>query len=194
MNRLRYRFLALSILLLTIAAPRMSEAVIQVLMPLQSLIDDSDDIFLAQVERIDPDKPAVVLTVGEKLKGASSFQRLPINLTGDKEAAKDKHTAKLLKRLAPDLPVIVCVKKQDKGGVMALAFTNGTWFQLRGTPDGEQTHWAFTHCEIYLRRTFKGTTDELKQTITDSLAGKKKPPPPNAKEPAGLGPEVGGGK
>ena len=190
MIRRRHRFLALFALLFALIAARNAEAVIQVLMPLQALIDDADDIFLAQVERVDPDKPAVVLTVGEKLKGTAAWQRLPINLTGDKEAAKDKHTSKLLKRLAPDLPVVVCVKKQDKGGVMALAFTNGTWFQLIGTPDGEQTRWAFTHCEIYLRRTFKGTTDELKQTIADSLAGKKKPPPPNAKEPAGLGPEV----
>lgn len=184
------RSIALFILLLLIGSDRRVEAVIQVLMPMQSVIDDSDFIFLANVERIDADKPAMILTVGEQLKGVSPFERLPINLTGDKEAAKDNHTTKLLKRVAPNLPIIVCVKKQEKGNLMALAFTNGTWFQLLGTPDGERTRWAFTHCEVYLRRTFKGTTDEMRQTIADALAGKKKPPAPNPKEPAGLGKEV----
>ena len=73
---------------------------------------------------------------------------------------------------------------------MMLAFTNGTWFQVLGQTDGDQTRWAFTHCEIYLRRTFKGTTDELKQTVADVLAGKAKAPPPNPKEPPGLGPTL----
>jgi hypothetical protein len=82
------------------------------------------------------------------------------------------------------------VKKQDNGKFMLLAYTNGTWFQVLGQTEGEQTRWAFTHCEIYLRRTFSGTTDELKQVLTDVLAGKAKPPAPNPKEPAGFGPVV----
>jgi hypothetical protein len=165
-------------------------AFIQVLMPLQSVIDDSDYIFVTKVERIDPDKPSLVLHVQEQLKGQASMKSLPINLTGDKEAAKAKHTEKLLQRVAPEVPIIVCVKKQEAGKFMGLAFTNGTWFQVLGTTDGDQTRWAFTHCEIYLRRTFKGTTEELQQSITESLAGQKKPPLPNPKEPAGLGPEI----
>lgn len=159
-------------------------AFIQKLFPLQEFIDDSDFLFTAKVERVDPAKPSAVLVLGEHLKGKAPFTRIPINLTGDKQ----KHTTQLLKRIAPDLPLVVGVKKQDDGKFMLLAFTNGTWFQVLGQTDGDQTRWAFTHCEIYLRRTFKGTTDELKQTIADVLAGKAKPPPPNPKEPPGFGP------
>ena len=166
--------------------PRITEAVIQVLIPLQALINDSDQVFVARVDKIDPERPSVVLVAGDNLKGKAAFVRLPVNLTGDKE----KHTPQLLKRLGPELPIIVFVKQEGPKKHMALAFTNGTWFQMLGEADGEQTRWAFTHCEIYLRRTFKGTTAELQSIVTDVVAGKRKAPAPNPKEPAGLGPEV----
>ncbi|HVV98829.1 MAG TPA: PQQ-binding-like beta-propeller repeat protein, partial [Planctomycetaceae bacterium] len=73
---------------------------------------------------------------------------------------------------------------------LALVYTNGTWFQMIGTKSGEETRWAFTHCEIYLRRTFKGTTKEMTDTVTGVVSGKQKPPPLNSKEKPGLGPEV----
>jgi hypothetical protein len=161
-------------------------AFIQKLFPLKEFIDDSDFLFMAMVERVDPDKPSAVLVLGEHLKGKAPFTRIPINLTGDKQ----RHTPQLLKRIAPDVPLVVGVKKQEDGKVMMLAFTNGTWFQVLGQTDGDQTRWAFTHCEIYLRRTFKGTTDELKQIITDIVAGKAKAPRPNPKEPPGFGPTL----
>lgn len=161
-------------------------AVIQVLLPLQSLIKTSDLIVMAKVTKVDPDRPSAVIEVGETLKGKSPFQRLPINLTGDKE----KHTPELLKRIAVDTPLVLCVQKQGEKQWMALAYTNGTWFQLIGERDGDQTRWAFTHCETYLRRTFKGTTDELRQTVVGVLDGTKKAPPPNPKEAPGFGPEL----
>ncbi|MEI8379032.1 MAG: hypothetical protein WCJ09_02815 [Planctomycetota bacterium] len=163
-----------------------ADAFIQNLFPLQEFIDDSDFIFTAIIEKVDPAKPSTILVVKDHLKGKGPFTRLPINLTGDKQ----KHTPQLLKRIAPDLPVVVGVKKQDNGKFMLLAYSNGTWFQVLGQTEGEQTRWAFTHCEIYLRRTFSGTTDELKQILTDVLAGKAKAPAPNPKEPAGFGPIV----
>ena len=159
-------------------------AFIQKLFPLQEFIDDSDYIFTATVEKVDADKPSTVLVLSEPLKGEAPFKRLPINLTGDKQ----KHTPQLLKRIAPDVRLVIGIKQQPDGKFMLLAFTNGTWFQALGQTDGSQTRWAFTHCEIYLRRTFHGTTDELKQTIADVLAGKAKAPRPNPKEAPGFGP------
>ena len=159
-------------------------AFIQKLFSLQEFIDDCDYIFTATIENVDAEKPSTVLVFGENLKGESPFQRLPINLTGDKQ----KHTPQLLKRIAPKLPLIVGVKRQPEGKFMMLAYTNGTWIQTLGATEGEQTRWAFTHAEIYLRRTFTGTTAELKQTISEVRLGKAKAPPPNPKEPPGFGP------
>ena len=161
-------------------------AFIQNLFPLQEFIDDSDFLFTAVIEKVDAAKPSAVLILKDHLKGNAPFERIPINLTGDKQ----KHTPQLLKRIAADLPVIVGVKKQPDGNLMMLVFTNGTWFQVLGRTEEGQTRWAFTHCEIYLRRTYSGTTDELKKTITDVVAGKAKAPAPNPKEPAGFGPVI----
>jgi hypothetical protein len=161
-------------------------AFIQNLFPLQEFIDDSDYLFTATIEKVDPEKPSAVLVVKDHMKGNAPFQRIPINLTGDKQ----KHTPQLLKRIAADLPLVVGVKKQPDGKFMMLAFTDGTWFQVLGQTTDGQTRWAFTHCEIYLRRTYSGSTDDLKKTIADVLAGKAKAPPPNPKEPAGFGPAI----
>ena len=56
--------------------------------------------------------------------------------------------------------------------------------------DGDVLRLPFTHLEPYLRRTYKGTTAEMKQVVVDALAGKAEPPDPNQKEKPGIGPEV----
>lgn len=161
---------------------------------LSDFISDSTFIFTAKVDSVDPDKPSMVLTFDDNLKGKFPFQRLPINLKGDSEAEKLKHRALLLKRVAPKLPVVVFVtqKKGKENEFVAFVYTNGTWFHLTGEkPEGaEVARWAFTHIEPYLRRTYKGTTAEMKQTLADALSGKAKPPMMNAKEEPGVGPEV----
>src|SRR5262245_22826195 len=168
-----------------------AQALIARAMPLKDVLAESQFIFMAQVQSIDADKPAVVLTAGENLKGKAAFQKLPINLTGDSDAKKLKHTPALLKRLALKLPLVVFVN-QNGNDYIAFGYTNGTWFQFTGRKaDGsDSVRWSFTHCEPNLRGTFKGKTAELKQVVVDALAGKKDPPPVNAKEKPGLGPEV----
>lgn len=180
------RWIAIIVGVLFCVAVPSAQAFIQNLFPLQEFIDDSDFLFTATIEKIDAAKPSAVLIVKDHLKGEVPFQRIPINLTGDKQ----KHTPQLLKRIAPELQLVVGVKKQPDGKFMLLAFSNGTWFQVLGQTEGDQTRWAFTHCEIYLRRTFAGTTEELKKTVTDALSGKAKPPAPNPKEPPGMGPAI----
>jgi hypothetical protein len=83
-------------------------------------------------------------------------------------------------------------KENDKVTYGAFSYSNGTWFQLLATkvPENQKTVFAFLHCEPYLRKTFKGTTEEMKTAVCDVVAGRAKPPEPNPKEPSGLGPEV----
>lgn len=164
-------------------------AVIMRLMPLREVLSETDHICMLKIERLDPDKPAAVMTVEEDLKGKAPFRRLPMNLTGDSEGQKLKHTPELLKRLAPDLPLALFATKRGKR-YTGFFYTNGTWFQALGVESEDAVRWSFTHCEPYLRRTFKGTTAELRQIILDNIAGKSKPPEPDPKEPPGLGPEV----
>lgn len=179
---------AAALILVLATAP--AWAVIERLTPLEEVINkQASFIFTAKVDKLDPDKPSAVLEVGEALKGKAPFTRLPINLTGDGDAKKKKETPQLLKRLAPKLPLVVFVIKQDKQYI-GFAYTNGTWFQMTAQEGAENPVWSFTHCEPYLRRTFKGTTAEMQQTVADSLSGKKAAPAPDPKEKPGLGPEV----
>ena len=166
-----------------------ASAVIKKLTPLKEVLEGEEFIFVAKVDKVDPEKPSVIFTFGENLKGKAPFERLAVNLTGDSFAKKDDHTKVMLERLAPERKLVLFVSKQGPG-YSCFGFMEGTWFQLKGTKDGDAVRWAFLHCEPYFRRTFKGTTEELTTVLTECLAGKRKPPEPDEKEPAGYGPVV----
>jgi outer membrane protein assembly factor BamB len=170
-------------------AERPAQALITALTPLQNVLQQSTFIVSARVESVDADKPALVLVVEDDLKGKMPVRKVPILLKGDAEAKKKNHLPLILKRVTPKLPLVVFLLKQDKK-YTAFAYTNGTWFQILGVEDDGAVRWTFTHGEPYLRKTFKGSTAELKQVVVDGLAGKKAPPKPDTKEKPGFGPEV----
>ena len=188
---LAVRIVAAVLLVVLLVAP--SQALITRLTALQDLISDANLILLTRVELLDGERPAVVLAIDEALKGKPTWKKVPVLLKGDGRAIKFKESPQLLKRLAVKLPVVLLLSERE-GNYGGFAFTNGTWFSLVGTADGQEVRWAFTHLEPYLRRTFKGTTPEMVQVIRDALAGKKKPPAPDEREKPGLGPEVTPGK
>jgi outer membrane protein assembly factor BamB len=159
--------------------------------PLSAELSESQFICTMRVETVDSTKPGVVLAVDEALKGKPPFRKLAVNLTGDADSVKKKETPLLLKRLAPKMSLILFVNQNDKH-FTAFAYSNGTWFQMAGerTDDGDVLRLPFTHIETYLRRTFKGTTAEMKQVVEDGLSGKKAPPEPDLKVKPGVGPEV----
>jgi outer membrane protein assembly factor BamB len=172
-----------------ILADRPAQAVIMRLTPLAEVLSKEDFIFTAKVDSLDPDKPALVLTVDEDLKGKAPFRKLAVSLKGDSDAEKEKQTPQLLKRLAPNLQLILFANERGKNYI-TFAYSNGTWFQLIGTKDDDAVRWRFQHFEPYFRRTFKDSTADLRQVVIDGLADRKKPPEPDPKAEPGLGPEV----
>lgn len=184
---IRTSLLALAALL--IAAPP-APAVIQKLLPLKDVLDSEKLIFVAEVDTVAPEKPGVVFKMEEKLKGEPPFERIPLNLTSsDPTAKKDDHTKVMLDRLEPGRKLIVFASKKGKN-FNAMAFLEGTWFSMQGTldDDGKTVRWAFQCCEPYLRRTYAGTTADLKKIIQDGLSKKAEPPGVNEKEKPGFGP------
>jgi hypothetical protein len=182
----RLSFLALAVFVAVPAA----YGVITVLLPLRDVVQQANFICVAKVGQFLPDKPAMVLTIHDDLRGKSPFRKMPVLLQGNDEAKKLNHVPQLLKRLAPDLPLVMFITDR-KEQLLALVYTNGTWMQLVGKRTGDSTAvWSLTHGEPYLRRTFSGTTAELTQTLKDALAGKKRLPDINEQETPGFGPEV----
>jgi outer membrane protein assembly factor BamB len=180
--------LVLGVGLLFLARP--AAALITRPTPLSHHLTESQVILVSKVEKLDPARPGAILTVDEDLKGKSAFRRLAVNLQGDTGAQREGESAKLLKRLKPGLPVVVFVNHRGKV-YHALAYTNGTWCQLKGEADGDTVRWAFLHFEPYLRRTYKGSTADLRQVVVDGLSGKAAPPDLDPKVEPGIGPEVG---
>ncbi len=174
---------------LILAASTPAQALITSLTPLRDVLKEATFICTAHVESVDADRPALVLVVDDDLKGKSPLRKLPVLLKGDAEARKGNHVSLILKRVAPKLPLILFILQRDKK-YTAFAYSNGTWFQIIGAEADGMVRWSFTHGEPYLRKTFKGSTAELKQIVVESLAGKKKPPDPDVKEKPGFGPEV----
>ena len=187
MNRL---LATLSLLVVALSAAP-APAVIKVLTPLSKVVTPVPFIFVAEVDKVDPDKPSVIFKFSENLKGKTTLERLPVNLTGDSFSKKDGHTKVMLDRLAPGRKLILFVV-EEKGKLYATGFIEGTWFQMDGTVDQDTkaVRWAFLHAEPYFRRTFKGTTAELKAVIEGAVAGTKKPPEPDESVPHGFGPTV----
>src|SRR5438045_1253613 len=89
-------------------------AIIEAPLPLEAIVNDSEFIAVSKVEKVDVAAPLVVLAVHEDLKGKAPFRRLAVHFKGDDDAKKLDHVPQLLKRLGPDLPVILFVSKRDK--------------------------------------------------------------------------------
>lgn len=187
----RFRIPAAFALLAALLYSANARAVIQKLLPLKDVIAGEDLIFLAAVDSVLPEKPGVVFKFDSNLKGKAPFERMPVNLTGDNEAKKEGHAQILLDRLEAGRKLVVFAHKEGKK-YEATAFMEGTWFSFQGRidPDGKTVRWSLLHCEPYLRRTFKGTTAELKKVIEDAVAKKAEPPGVNEKEPKGYGPPL----
>lgn len=186
MSRLRISFLPLLFLVSTV------QAKVTTPVTLEQVVSDQPLIFTATITEFLPDKPGFVFAPVDKLRGDFPYDRVPVNLTGDREAIDEKQTPMLLERLAKDVSFLVFAR--DKGKTYsAVAYTNGTWFGMAGVvekQDGKDvTRWRFTHCEPYFRRTFKGTTEELIRTIRGGLKGEKLPPYDDKEKP-GYGPPL----
>lgn len=180
----RYSRCLQGVVLLGIAClPRPCNAVIEALTSLSKFEQDADVIAVMRVERLDLEKQTAVLTVAEAIKGKLGTERMPLRLAGDAEG----NSRDMVDRLAVDQRVVIFV---TQGGTLdiAFAYTAGSWFQVIGFREGDLVRWKFTHAEPYLRRTFRGTPDELATLLRDAIAGRGALPAPDEKETPGLGP------
>src|SRR5438128_2438219 len=96
-----FRTAALALLALALAATA-AQAVITKLTPLAEVLESDQYIFVAKVEKLDPDnkeRPTAIFKLDKKLKGEPPFDRLPVNMVGDDEGKKAGDTKAMFERL-----------------------------------------------------------------------------------------------
>jgi hypothetical protein len=183
---------SLAVLSAMLLLPSPALAVIEALTPLADFIEDADEIVLVEVEQLDPARPVAVLRVTADLKGRTVFRQLPVNL----KAGKAAETQQLLARLVDGLPLVLFITHRETKGdeELVYGYSNGTWFQMIGHRDGQQTRWGVTHLEPYLPRTFNGPTEKLRDALSAAISGKQQPPGVDPKVKPGIGPAIGKSK
>lgn len=161
------RQLALSILVafFIVGNVQFSKAFVERKYTLKQVINECTNIVFGTVTSVDRKRKRAIVKVEENIKGRSQFNQIKINVAVGQRRPKTS-PEQLMKVLKVGNPAIIFY--QHHGNALnALGHTGGTWFQTKSQARKENTNvwWNFTHIEIYMHRTFKGTTEDFQQLL-----------------------------
>jgi len=135
---------------------------------LQEVINESTNIVFGTLTSVDAKRQRAIVKVEGNVKGTSNFDKIKINVAVGQRRNKTS-PEKFMKVLEVGNPVIIFYKYQG-GAVDSLGHTGGTWFQTRThVGNNPNVWWTFTHIEIYMHRTFKGSTEDFQQVLLRTL-------------------------
>jgi hypothetical protein len=188
----------LVVLVVVASATARVDAVIKTPLALKAVLNMSVDVLEARVVTVDKKKGRVIFEWSRDVKGRTKIAKFAVTVASKVK----KDFERLDKRLRSGVPVVVFISKGGKS-TRFLFFSEGTWFSstyVSGMKPGERpreqakpkdtTGTSFSACEIYLRRTYAGTTKDLLALLPDVIKGKRKSPKWNGKIKPGLGPEL----
>ena len=173
---MRTRLLLLSSILLlslqSLFTPSQAQAFIARHYTLQEVLAESSNILFGTVASVNPKRMTAKVEVKENLKGESKFEEIKINLSTGQGNFPDK----MMKKFKVGKPIIVFYKMEGQR-IPSLGHVDGTWFQTfaQDRSDKSRVWWNFTHIEIYMHRTYKGSTPDFQKLVRDTLAGRAKP-------------------
>jgi len=150
-------------------------AYVEALYPLQQVLAESFVIAEGVVESHDPAKKIATVKVGKTIKGKCTYDIIRITYGG----GQFWHPEAVPKHFVKGAPTLIFYNE----GRQAEMYMNRFFIQLYGDAGAppDKAWWSMTHIEIRMNRTFNGTVEELTDTVQKVLAGKMKPPPPDAK-------------
>jgi len=135
---------------------------------LNEVLAECTNIVFGKLTSVDATKQRAVVKVEENLKGTSNFKRIKMNIAIGQQRPGSS-PKKLMRLLKVGLPIIIFYRRTG-ASAEALGHVNSTWFQLRAAsatrPD---PWWEFTHIEIYMHRTYKGTTEDFQKLLRMTL-------------------------
>ncbi len=141
---------------------------------LQEVLDACSNVALGKTESVDTKKQRVIVKLTENLKGKSKLSHVRINVAVGQVKAKQTTPAMLMEKFKVGLPVVIFYEKVGSR-LNGLGYVSGTWFQIFGVdnPDKSRVWWNFSHLEVYMHRTFSGSTEQFQKVVRAALSGKK---------------------
>ena len=138
---------------------------------LHEVLAECTNIVFGTVTSVNQKRMTAKVKVEENLKGQSDFQEIKINLS----TGQGNFPQEMIKKFKAGKPVIIFYQKEERR-IPSLGHIDGTWFQTfaQDRSDKSRVWWNFTHIEIYMHRTYKGSTSDLQRLVRDTLAGKIK--------------------
>ena len=139
---------------------------------LQEVLAECSNIVFGTVTSVNQKRMTAKVKVEENLKGESDFEEIKINLS----TGQGNFPEKMIKKFKVGKPIIIFYKREGRR-IPSLGHVDGTWFQTfaQDRSDKSRVWWNFTHIEIYMHRTYKGSTPDFQRLVRDTLAGRVKP-------------------
>ena len=139
---------------------------------LQEVLAECSNIVFGTVTSVNQKRMTAKVKVEENLKGESDFQEIKINLS----TGQSNFPEKMIKKFKVGKPIIIFYKREGRR-IPSLGHIDGTWFQTfaQDRSDKSRVWWNFTHIEIYMHRTYKGSTPDFQRLVRDTLTGRIKP-------------------
>ena len=139
---------------------------------LQEVLAECSNIVFGTVTSVNQKRMTAKVKVEENLKGESKFEEIKINLS----TGQGNFPQKMMEKFKDGKPIIIFYKREGRR-IPSLGHVDGTWFQTfaQDRSDKSRVWWNFTHIEIYMHRTYKGSTPDFQQLVRDTLAGRAKP-------------------
>ncbi|MFQ6042724.1 MAG: hypothetical protein ACE5PV_17845 [Candidatus Poribacteria bacterium] len=153
-----------------------AKAFIQREYTLKEVLDASTNIVSGRLTSVDKKRMRAIVEVQKNLKGTSDFKQIKMNIVVGQTQGKLTSPRMMMERLENGLPILLFYQNEGNN-IAALGYVSKTWFQLFATdrPDRDKVWWRHTHIEVYMRRTFNGTTERLYEVVRDALIGKMWP-------------------
>ena len=154
---------------------RSAHSFIQREFTLQEILDACTNVAFGNVESVDKQKQRAIVKLGEDIKGKSPLSHVRINVAVG-QRTKQTSPEMLIEKFKVRLPVIIFYQKVDSK-LNGLGYVSGTWFQIFGNDNEDKSRiwWNFSHIEIYMHRTYEGSTEDFQKVVRKAVSGEKWP-------------------
>ena len=170
-RRSQFRFFILSFTFVLISHYS-AEAFIQKEYSLQEVLSECSNVLFGTVTEVNQKRMTAKVNPKENLKGETKFSQIKINIG----VGQGNFPQQLIRKFKIGEPIIIFYK--DEGGrIASVGHIGGIWFQIFAPKrsDRNKTWWNFTHIEIYMHRTYKGSTVDFQHHLRQVFAGKINP-------------------